>query len=422
MRILVHDYAGHPFQVHLSQRLANRGHDVTHAYFSENPGPKASFKQPADATSRLRFEGITIGKGYDKAALIKRRFDDREYGQRVAGLISSIRPDVVISGNTPTEAQSEILKASRIVQARFVYWLQDFYSIAVTVLMRRKIGVLGAPIGWFYRLLERHQLKNSDAVVAITDDFVPLAASWSGSKSKVTVIENWAAIDDFPLLPKANAWSCKHECDRSVNFIYSGTLGLKHKPEFLTQLALRNWPDTSVVVAAEGVGVQQLTLARTARGLQGLKLLPLQLAEDLPKVLASADVLVAMIDNEAGRFSVPSKVQSYLCAGRPILLAAPRENLAARTVVRADAGIVVEPDDTVGFLAAAAKLRADADLRARLGANGRAYAERAFNLERIASMFEEVLSGAAETGGFYESRTAYRTRTLGSAPTASQLR
>jgi colanic acid biosynthesis glycosyl transferase WcaI len=167
--------------------------------------------------------------------------------------------------------------------------------------------------------------------------------------------------------------------------------------------------------------VQQLTLARIAHGLQGLKLLPLQSAEDLPQVLAAADVLVAMIDNEAGRFAVPSKVQSYLCAGRPILLAAPRENLAARTVVRANAGIVVEPDDTEGFLAAAAKLRAEPDLRARLGANGRAYAEHTFNLDRIADVFEEVLSGAPKPGRSYESREAYGTRALGIAPTASQL-
>ena len=290
------------------------------------------------------------------------------------------------------------------------------------MLLRRKIGLLGAPVGWFYRILERRQLRNSDAVVAITDDFVPLAASWAGSKTKVTVIENWAAVDDFPLLPKANAWSVKHECDSSLNFVYSGTLGLKHQPDLLTQIAAQDWQDTSIVVAAEGVGVEQLALARTARGLQRLKLLPLQSAENLPQVLAAADVLVAMIDNEAGRFAVPSKVQSYLCAGRPILLAAPRENLAARTVARANAGIVVEPDDAAGFLAAAAKLRGDPDLRAELGANGRAYAEHTFNLDRITDVFEQVLSGAAETGRAYESREAYNTRGLGIAPTASQLR
>ncbi|MGA3213794.1 MAG: glycosyltransferase, partial [Terriglobales bacterium] len=270
-------------------------------------------------------------------------------------------------------------------------------------------------------LLERRQLRNSDAVVAITDDFVPLAVSWAGSKTKVTVIENWAAVDEFPPLPKANAWSCKHGCESSVNFIYSGTLGLKHKPELLAQLAAQDWQDTSVIVVAEGVGMKHLTHAQAARGLRRLKRLPLQSAEDLPQVFAASDVLVATIDSEAGRFAVPSKVQSYLCAGRPILLAAPRENLAARTVVRANAGIVVGPDDTEGFLAAAANLRADPHLRAELGANGRAYAERAFNLERIADVFEEVLTGAAETGRSYESRAVYETRGLGIAPTASPV-
>ena len=32
MRILVHDYSGHPFQVELSRELARRGHEVTHSY------------------------------------------------------------------------------------------------------------------------------------------------------------------------------------------------------------------------------------------------------------------------------------------------------------------------------------------------------------------------------------------------------
>ena len=32
MKIIVHDYAGHPFQVQLSRRLASRGHEVLHLY------------------------------------------------------------------------------------------------------------------------------------------------------------------------------------------------------------------------------------------------------------------------------------------------------------------------------------------------------------------------------------------------------
>ena len=40
-------------------------------------------------------------------------------------------------------------------------------------------------------------------------------------------------------------------------------------------------------------------------------------------MLASADVLVALLETDAGAFSVPSKVLTSLSAGRPILAAIP---------------------------------------------------------------------------------------------------
>ena len=147
------------------------------------------------------------------------------------------------------------------------------------------------------------------------------------------------------------------------------------------------------MVVAQGVGVKQLHDAKAVQRFESLKLLPLQSAEDYTNVLATADVLVALIEADAGMFAVPSKVPSYMCAGRPILLAAPKENLAARIVARACAGIVVDPSDEVGFVAAARRLRDDPQLRAELGANGRAYAERAFDMGGITDKFEIVLMG-----------------------------
>ena len=44
MRILVHDFSGHPFQMQLSRELARRGHDVLHV-------DCASYSRPEKATS-----------------------------------------------------------------------------------------------------------------------------------------------------------------------------------------------------------------------------------------------------------------------------------------------------------------------------------------------------------------------------------
>jgi colanic acid biosynthesis glycosyl transferase WcaI len=65
----------------------------------------------------------------------------------------------------------------------------------------------------------------------------------------------------------------------------------------------------------------------------------------------------------------------------------PLDNLAARTIGKAEAGLVVDVTDSSAFVAAAQKLLADASLRRSLGANGRAYAEKTFDIERIGDEF-----------------------------------
>ena len=139
----------------------------------------------------------------------------------------------------------------------------------------------------------------------------------------------------------------------------------------------------SVLVVAQGYGVPYLQTVKAEQRLDTLTLLPIQPAKHLADVLATADVLVATIEPDASTFAVPSKVLSYLCAGRPILLAAPKENLAARIVERANAGIVVNPADATGFFAAATRLRDDPQLRTKLGGNGRACARSAFDMQQI---------------------------------------
>jgi glycosyltransferase involved in cell wall biosynthesis len=392
MRLVVHDYCGHPFQVQLSRNLAMRGHEVTHIYFADEPGPKGVFGSRADNPPSLKFVGITLGRSIRQTALLARRFNDVAYGRRVARVIRDLHPDAVISGNAPTEAQEVILRACKAANIRFVFWIQDIFSVAVSKLVSKQLGFAGKIVGSYYKYLERRQFRDSDSIVVITEDFAPLARSWGGNE-KVSVIENWGALDDIPVGEKNNDWSRQHGLNGEFAFIYSGTIGRKHNPELLLRLAEQTGSSRSglVVVVAQGVSVKRLHDERAARQIDSMKLLPLQPAEVLPDVLATADVLVAMIEVDAGTFAVPSKVLSYMCAGRPILLAAPKENLAARTVEKACAGIVVEPSDEVGFLDAARRLRDNPQLRESLGANGRAFAEQTFDIKRITDRFERVL-------------------------------
>ena len=69
------------------------------------------------------------------------------------------------------------------------------------------------------------------------------------------------------------------------------------------------------------------------------------------------------------------------------------KKILRRTVLRANAGFIVDPKDYIGFLSAARQLQSDPVLRASLGSSGHSYAERTFNLQHTTDKFEPVLKG-----------------------------
>jgi len=396
MRILVHDYAGHPFQVQLSRALARRGHEVRHAYCASLPNTAhGALRRLDDDPEGFSIAGICLKQSLDKYSYVRRWRQENEYGGRIARETRRFRPEVVLSANTPLDAQHTLLAACRAQRIPFVFWLQDLLGVATHRVLRKKLPVIGELIGRRYLRRERNLLRHSDAVVMITEDFRPILRKWNVPDGGLHVIENWAPLDEMPERPRNNVWARDHGLADVRCLLYSGNLGMKHNPDLLVQLAVRfrAQPDVRLVVVSEGLGADWLREKRAELALDNLLLFDFQPFETLPDVLATADVLVALLEPDAGVFSVPSKVLSYLCAARPVLLAVPPENLAARITTREGAGIVVPPGEAGAFVSAAETLLADATLRETMGSHARAYAGRAFDIDRITDDFEALLRG-----------------------------
>lgn len=393
MRILIHDYAGHPFQVQLSRSLAKRGYRVLHAYCRSFQTPRGPLLKRNSDPATLDIVGIHLSEPINKYSFVKRRMQDITYGKLLAGEITQFRPDVVISGNTPLDTQKIVLKRCQGRDIKFVYWVQDMYGIAVHRVLSKRLPVLGTAIGWHYMRIERSLLRQSDKIVLITEDFRPLIDRYAVNENRIHVIQNWAPLEEIPLQSKANAWAKKHRLEDKLCMLYSGTLGMKHNPNLLLQLAIQFRKDkqVEVVVVSEGLGADWLKVKKKEMKLDNLILIEFQPFEQLPNVLASADILVAILKPDAGVFSVPSKVLTYLCARRSLLLALPLENLAARIVSQSNAGLVMDSNNVGAFVNAAKSLISDKGLRERLGRNARKYAEVHFDIEAIGKRFEEVI-------------------------------
>jgi len=348
MRLLIHDYAGHPFQAQLSREMARREHSVTHAYAGNLLTPRGALQCKTGDAPSLSFAEVPMSPDYraNKYSFLKRRGYEVAYGRELVRLVQQLRPDVIISGNTPTEPQWAMIQAAQTLRVPVFSWVQDFYSVAVDKLARKKIPVLGALAGAWYRHLDAKCFRASAGIVSITEDFGPILGRFGVDAEKITVIPNWAPLEELPMRPRKNAWSARHGLDDKFVFHYSGTLAMKHNPDLLRQLAAHfcHEPSVRVVVVSEGPGADYLTACKHRENLDNLLVLPFQDFADMPDVLAAADVLVAVLEPDAGVFSVPSKILTYHCASRPILAAIPLENLAAKIISQAGSGICVAPN------------------------------------------------------------------------------
>lgn len=396
MRILVHDYAGHPFTVQLSREFARQGHETMHVFSSNlTTTPQGLNGRLPDDPTNLTLRPIDLGRVIDKQSYLKLFFkDDPEHGRGVMAAIEEYSPDVVLSGNCSPLVNQYVAEACWRGAIPFVYWLQDIFGHSARAILPQKFG--GFVGGIAAKLVDIHEqwvFSKADGMVVISDAFQPHVKR---PKGKLTTIENWGPSLGDELVAKDNEWSRTMGLDETRNIVYSGTIGMKHNPELLVKVAeaFEGEEDVRVVVVSSGIGMEYLIRRKEELGLENLILMGFQPFEVVPMIQGSADVLVAILEPDAGVFSVPSKVLAYLCAGRALLMGVPLENLSSQIVLENSAGLVVDPRDESGFVASARQLMADSSLRDSMGLNARAYAERTFDVPAIAGRFLDVFESA----------------------------
>ncbi len=391
MRILVHDFSGHPFQVQLSRELSRRGEDVVYSSCGAYVSGKG--RLTAGPGETLVFETVGDGIVFDKSSFVRRLFQELRLGLELVRHVRAVRPDVALMSNVQVPTLVVFAAAMMLTRTPWVLWHQDVYSVAIRSFAGAKLSRSFGLVARAFEIAERWCSRRASAVVVIADSFVPVHQAW-GTADKVTVIPNWAPLDEIVPCERKNDWAVENELDDTLTLLYSGTLGLKHDPALLVSLAAevrRAGRDVRLVVVNEGPAVELLRREAARRSVP-LTLLPFQPYERLSEVLATGDVLVVLLDQQAGAFSVPSKTLSYLCAGRPVLGLMPCENVAADLVNRACGGVFAPSElDIPAAGAWAAEVLGDAPRRAQVGATARHLAESEFALEGCADRFERVL-------------------------------
>ena len=400
MKIHIQDFSGHPFQAQLSRALAARGHTVEHSYASQYVSGKGALERRAGDPAALSFLPLTASQPMIKYSIPARLRFERSYVKSLAGAVVRSRPDVVVLTNVPLMTLSAVRKILARHGIPVILWHQDLFSVAMAKELHKQLPKpVARLLAAVLRRREKTIVERVAAVVPIDRTFVTEYQRWGIHRPGIHVVPNWAPLDEIKPVQRDNIWSRRNGLrPGAFQLVYSGTLGRKHNPLLLLDLldaTKARGLDVELTVVSQGEGADMVADAATGRS--DVRVLPFQPAADLPAVLGSADALVAILEPLAGTFSVPSKVLSYLAAGRPVLGLMPEGNAASRDLVEAG-GFVGSPDEVGVELAAdwVKSLAGDPSELDRLSEQSRNLAEARFDIGPIAAEFEHIAFLAAE--------------------------
>ncbi len=265
----------------------------------------------------------------------------------------------------------------RLKKSPVLLWVQDLWpeSLSATGHVTHR-GILKAVehvVRWIYR--------RADLILVQSKAFIPKVRDLAG-RTPIAYHPNSFLEDGAGSAPS------EVDCpgfDCAFPVLFAGNLGAAQAVDVILEAAqlLRDVGGIRFVVVGGG-SKREWMMAHAARLQLPNIVFPGRFPVDTMPVLMgrAAALLVTLADTEIFRLTIPSKVQAYMAAGRPIV--ACLNGAGADVVNEAEAGLSVAAQDGPALARAIRSLHdMTAAQRAAMGANGRRYYEQHFSHEKL---------------------------------------
>ncbi len=276
--------------------------------------------------------------------------------------------------------------------AALITWVQDLWpeSLQATghVNDRKLLAAVAAVVRWIYR---RNDLLLVQSRAFI--DVVRAAAPRTPLAYHPNPGELAFAATAPPEVPAAL------HLENGFNVVFAGNLGTVQALDTVLAAAalLQEHDDIRWVLVGSGSRSAWALEEVRSRRLDSVSLPGRFPPDAMPGILAQADaLLVSLVRSPIMGQTVPSKVQAYLAAGRPIIAALDGEG--ARVVEEAGAGLACAAEDAQALADAVLRLRAlPAGERQRMGEAGRRFYQAHFDPDTLAVRLLQHLDNAVRT-------------------------
>jgi glycosyltransferase involved in cell wall biosynthesis len=324
-----------------------------------------------------------------QSALTRALYEATFFGQ-LATLRVRRTPDLVLA---VTPSVGGAVAASRLARRHGVPLV-----VVVQDLMAKAAGQSGIAGGGLVTGLtakvEREALRHADRVVIVSEAFREQVRAYGVPDRRIELVPNWSHVAVSPL-SREEARAALGWPVAPFTLVHTGNIGLKQDLGNLVEAARRCPSGADVRVVVVGDGSQRAAVEAAARGVGTVTFVDPLPAGEYPLALAAADVLVVNERPSVGDMSLPSKLTSYLSAGRPVLAAVAPGGATARELDRTGgAALRVPAGDPDALAAAVRELRDDPERRARMSAAATSFARAELGREAAMARLDAVIEGA----------------------------
>lgn len=295
--------------------------------------------------------------------------------------------DIVLSMTDPPIAGIAGALVARLRRRPFVYNIRDLYPDMA------RAGEIVQPARWVegWEQLHRWALQQAARIVVLGEDMRERVIAKGVDSNRVVVVRDGAPVPATTASPD-HPVAQEIRCGFPFVVLHAGNLGFYGAWEALIGAArLLGGDDVGLVFVGDGAAKPQIEAL--ADGCHGVRFLPFRPFEEVPYVLAAADIHVVTVRRELEGVVVPSKLYPILAAGRPVLAVAPERSDVARIVTRSGCGLVADPDDPASVAAAVRALVQDRARLEKMAQRARSIApeyERGRQLARFVQLIEQV--------------------------------
>ena len=275
-----------------------------------------------------------------------------------------------------------------------IVWVQDLWpeSLSATGFIKKKwlLNIVASIIKFIY--------KSCDRILVQSQAFFNPVAKLTSDIKKIHYYPN-------QYQPVSSSSSVTYPAEELVKtlrahfcIVFAGNLGTAQGLDVIIGAArlLKNHTKIRIVLVGSGSMNGWLEQEREIHGLHNLILAGRFEESDMHAIFSAAEaLLVSLGPNPAFNQTIPSKIQAYLFAGRPILASLSGEG--TRIIVESGAGLCSESGDADALANNMLKIEGMTSLRRQqMGLSGRRYFDEHFSpsklTDELVEHFKEIIS------------------------------